>query len=218
MADVEYTDDMPQKLVDFANDRDVDSKTLSAFARYLGVSLTTIKRWRDRHKKFRLAYEQVDLPEHEEYDPEFKEMLKDYFDKEPFQVVTDLNGEPQTARGKVVTNPTEFPTLNGFAYSIGVDVTTLKEWGKKYPDFKLAMESAIDKQKHILFSNALVKNYDSNFSKYFSSNKYDEMDEDKNVNVNGSVSISGLYEAAKERQEQIEDNSQDYIEGETLDE
>jgi len=98
------------------------------------------------------------------FKPEYTQDLIEYFDVEPYRVV--LKKIP-TKQGHVVEIPmdeaNDFPTLAGFAISIGVHRDTLHEWSKAtdkngellYPHFSDAYKKAKDFQERYLLTNGL---------------------------------------------------------------
>lgn len=57
-----------------------------------------------------------------------------------------------------------FPTLSGFAVSIGVGRTTLTYWANDNPDFSDAMEYFISVQDEVLSNNGLKGLYHAGFA------------------------------------------------------
>jgi hypothetical protein len=98
------------------------------------------------------------------YKPEFIQLLKDYFDVEPYR---EVEKKIVTKQGDVIEIPTDvandFPTLAGFAVSIGIHRETIREWAHekdehgnlKHPDFSAAYKMASEVQEHFLITNGL---------------------------------------------------------------
>jgi hypothetical protein len=77
------------------------------------------------------------------YDPAIVDKFIEYFSKPPYK------RNPITGRDEA----TDFPSLAGFAISIGIDRTTLKEWADEYPDFSLVYKKAQQFQENFLSVN-----------------------------------------------------------------
>jgi len=90
------------------------------------------------------------------YDPSVVDKITEFFNKAPYKEVMQ---KIVTKSGDVVEVPMEkandFPTLAGFALSIGIDRDTLKEWAKEYPDFSAAYKKAKEAQENFLMVNGL---------------------------------------------------------------
>lgn len=106
------------------------------------------------------------------YEDRFVEEAQKYFGKEPYtkEVVEVTDSKGNTSK-KTVYEPTDFPTLAGFAISLGVHRDTIYSWANetypddyedesmrgnlKHPDFSDAIKRAKDYQEHILITNGL---------------------------------------------------------------
>jgi len=80
-----------------------------------------------------------------DYDPSYIEKLINYFNVKPYT--------KNQVTGKIEAN--DYPSLAGFAISIGKDRTTLKRWADEYPDFCIVYNRAKDFQEHFLSVNGL---------------------------------------------------------------
>jgi hypothetical protein len=97
-------------------------------------------------------------------------MIIDYFDLEPVKkeiIGYDENDEPIYDYSK---SAVEFPTLAGFAVSIGVWRQRLWEWGKQYAAFSDALKIAKSMQENILIVNGMAGRYDTSFAKLAAKN------------------------------------------------
>jgi hypothetical protein len=86
------------------------------------------------------------------YRPEYCDALIEFFNRPPYKIeVTDKN--------KTVFVPNELPLMASFATKIGISQVRIREWIKKYPEFKEAVECARDMMETILVVNSLLGNY-----------------------------------------------------------
>lgn len=108
------------------------------------------------------------------YKKEYAEMLIKYFTVPTFTTVWKrkyyTNGQVKEEEPIVVAG--KYPTLEGFAISIGVTSRTLENWRDKYPSFREAYEMALDMQKDILVVNSLGGQYNGNFAKFIASAQF----------------------------------------------
>lgn len=108
------------------------------------------------------------------YKKEYAEMLIKYFTVPTFTTVWKrkyyTNGQVKEEEPVVVAG--KYPTLEGFAISIGVTSRTLENWRDKYPSFGEAYEMALDMQKDILVVNSLGGQYNGNFAKFIASAQF----------------------------------------------
>lgn len=65
---------------------------------------------------------------------------------------------------------TEFPTFQGFANKIGVDMSTLTEWINIYEEFSIAYARAKELQEHIWLVNSMGNLYNAQFAQFFGKN------------------------------------------------
>ena len=96
------------------------------------------------------------------YKEEYCEEIISYFDKPPYDVYTDENG-------RECLRPTAYPTIEGFAASIGVTSDTIRNWAEAHECFRWSLERAHDLQKKILIINGLTGAYNANFAKFIAS-------------------------------------------------
>lgn len=99
----------------------------------------------------------------DKYKPEYCQMMKDFFDTEPYLLIElestreyDVNGNIRKETSKKKPMPNRLPTFYKFAEKIGVDQTTLGEWKKKHKDFSLAFTRAKEQQKEFLMGLGLA--------------------------------------------------------------
>jgi hypothetical protein len=79
------------------------------------------------------------------YDPSVVDKFIQYFSKKPYEK-NDITGREV---------PADFPTLAGFAISIGISRDTLHEWAQQYPEFSDAYKRAKEFQENYLVVNGL---------------------------------------------------------------
>ena len=109
------------------------------------------------------------------YKPEYAKKMLEYFDVEPGydEVVETKSGDL-----KSVHHANDLPTKAEFAWLIGVDRDTLKEWANKkdedgnlvYPEFSAAYKRVQDAQERILITNGLKGGYQANFAIFTAKN------------------------------------------------
>ena len=105
------------------------------------------------------------------YRPEYCQMMIDFFDVEPTETVIK---KITTKNGTVIEEPVQravrFPSIERFAFKIGVIHETLLEWTKRFPEFAETYSRAKELQKYILNTNALSGLYDSRYAQFVAIN------------------------------------------------
>jgi hypothetical protein len=101
------------------------------------------------------------------YRPEYCDLLIKYFNKKAYEYVLDDDNNRVYGRTGAIIDPCEFPTMEGFASSIGVSTKTLNEWAISKDEFAEAKEIAQQFQRDILFKNAMTGGYNSQFAQFF---------------------------------------------------
>lgn len=76
----------------------------------------------------------------------------------------DFYTKKELRDGTTEMRPCDFPSMEGFAYSVGVHRETLRNWAKNYPAFDHAYKMALDRQEEILMVNGLHGNYNPSFA------------------------------------------------------
>ena len=92
-----------------------------------------------------------------------KDIIK-FFNVDPFD---EVEVRTKTRNGDVVTyqkEGCEFPTLAGFASSIGVHRDTIHEWTKVHKEFSDSLKKAKQIQQNILMQNAIKGRYEKAFA------------------------------------------------------
>ena len=93
-----------------------------------------------------------------------------------------------------------FPTMAGFAISIGKCRTTLHDWATKrnedgslvYPEFSYVYGRAKDYQENLLVPNALSGKFNPAFSAFFAKNHLDYSDKRELDHTTNGESINGV--------------------------
>lgn len=117
------------------------------------------------------------------YKEEYCEKLLEFFDGAKPEVLYDEHYDNEgnlKSKRPVQIIPAKLPTFEGFAWSIGVTVSTLQNWKEQYPRFAIAYARALEKQKEILLINGANKQYDGNFSKFLLTNNHGMSEQVKN--------------------------------------
>lgn len=120
------------------------------------------------------------------YKPEYCQQIIDYFNVEPQQTTYKktyyADGTLKSEEPVVLAE--QFPTLQGFAHEIGVDVDTLLNWTKKHDEFFGAYTRAKELQEKIWLINGMGGLYNSQFAQFFGKNCLgykDKTEQDINV-------------------------------------
>lgn len=92
-------------------------------------------------------------------------------------------------------NTADFPTIPGFANSIGTHKQVLYRWADEHEEFSDSFRRAIDIAESRLTLGALTRKYDSGFSKLLMSN-YHGVTEKQELKLDGKVNnnLSGGIE------------------------
>lgn len=101
------------------------------------------------------------------YRPEYCEKIVEYFNKTPFTVMYDENGNQITSKSGPIKDGVPFPTPAGFCAEIGISERTLSVWLDKKRAFKRAYERAIAHQHHILVQCAMAGAYNAQFAMFY---------------------------------------------------
>jgi hypothetical protein len=110
------------------------------------------------------------------YKPEYIQAILDYFCVEPTTTVEETVITASGINKIKKIHAVRYPTLERFAVSHAVTVTTLHEWASKYPDFSYAMQLAKSAAKAILIENTLESRYSEGFAKFVAINCTDMVD------------------------------------------
>lgn len=106
------------------------------------------------------------------YDKAYCEELVRYFSAPPQSCVYKKeyfqNGKLKSETP--IVTAAEFPTFQGFASKIGVNIDTLYEWRKQHPEFSEAFTRAKLLQENIWLVNSMGDLYNAQFSKFFGIN------------------------------------------------
>ncbi len=99
------------------------------------------------------------------YKPEFCEEVDKYLKKsrdEHYQLLRGSSTNGETYENKIRV---KLPTLEGFASFIGIGLSTVEEWKRKYPIFQRAFEKIMVEQKKRLIDSGLSNDYNSTIAK-----------------------------------------------------
>ena len=137
-----------------------------------------------------------------DYKDEYCDAIYDYFQVRAAQILYEdeyyKDGSVKSHKPKV-TLPPQYPTVEGFAASIGVNRHTLKNWvdakdengNPRYPRFCQAYNYAKQMQLSICKENAMTKVYDSNFAKFVLINEHGMKEQQEvTTNVSGNLNTS----------------------------
>lgn len=106
------------------------------------------------------------------YKKEYCQELIDYFDQPPqeplYKKTYFINGQVKSE--DPVVQPQEFPTFQGFAHFIGIDVVTLERWRDKHPEFCRAYTRAKQIQEDVWLRESMAGRYNAQFAKFFGVN------------------------------------------------
>jgi len=116
-------------------------------------------------------------PAQSKYKPKYCQLIIDHFKDVPR---TTIEKREIAKDGKIKTYdvvvPGEMPTLEMFAYKIGVSDEALRRWREKYPEFNLAYIQAKRLEKNFLIQNAMAGIYNPMFSTFVAKNVTDMRD------------------------------------------
>jgi hypothetical protein len=146
------------------------------------------------------------------YDESFCQDLLNYFSAPPYISVTKTK---VLKDGGVVQEevdvPTDFPTISGFAVSIGTSRRSIYEWEKAHFEFKEALNIDRSYQEVHLVTNGLRGLFSTAFAIFTAKNvlkwRDKHPDETDQVNVNNNLAIDDeklkqlIKVARKERQD-----------------
>lgn len=93
-----------------------------------------------------------------------------------------------------VTVGIQFPTFQGFADSIGVDMSTLTEWRGKYARFSSAYSHAKELQEKIWLVNGMGGQYNAQFAQFFGKNCLGYKDKQETEH-SGGITVEFVDEA-----------------------
>jgi len=130
------------------------------------------------------------------YTPRFCKSIIDYFTQDLYynrvkSQITQKNGSI-VKNYEQVPNPPKF--LSDFAYSIGVDVKTLNNWSKQFPDFFLAFMRVKQMSQNHIVALANMGLYNSNFAQFTMTNISDWRFK-KDIELSGKVDAQVFFES-----------------------
>ena len=112
------------------------------------------------------------------------EMIE-YFDKQPQECIykEEYFSDGQLKSKIPIITATEFPTFQGFANEIGINIDTLYEWKKQYNEFSEAYTRAKQIQEKIWLVNGMNGLYNAQFAQFFGKNCLGYKDKQENINI-----------------------------------
>ena len=138
-----------------------------------------------------------------EYCPHYCKSIIDYFQVDHTKIINETYTNKQ---GQSYSKPKEIanslPLLEGFAVLIGVDVSTIRAWSKKYADFKRCYARARSIQYDMLVNNGLRGLYNANFCALAVKNLTDWTDR-KETQVVGAVEHKHFLEQVINKAQEI---------------
>ena len=106
------------------------------------------------------------------YQKKYCDEIIEYFNKPPQNCMYKeeyFNDGTLKSKTPIIT-AIEFPTFQGYANEIGVNIDTLHEWKDKYEEFSEAYTRAKQLQEKIWLVNAMGGLYNSQFAQFFGKN------------------------------------------------
>jgi len=125
------------------------------------------------------------------YKQEYCEQIIKYFDVEPVSIERKKTyySDGTLKTDDVVVLPALFPTFQGFANEIGVNVDTLHEWKEKHEEFSEAYTHAKELQEKIWLVNGMGGLYNAQFAQFFGKNCLGYKDKQE-VEHGGGVTVT----------------------------
>lgn len=125
------------------------------------------------------------------YKEEYCESIIKYFDIPPQQTVYKKTyyADGTLKSEDPIVLPVQFPTLQGFAHDIGVNVDTMIEWCKVHEKFSEAYTHAKALQERTWLTNAMGGLYNAQFAQFYGKNCLGYKDK---TEVDNKVTISKL--------------------------
>lgn len=140
------------------------------------------------------------------YKPEYCDDIVKFFSvaKSERVIKSVVTGKNEYEKTEYESVPNELPTFAKYARKIRVNGDTIVEWAKaknedgslKYPEFTAAYNTAKELQKEFLIDNGLAGLYPP-ASFIFTAKNITDMRDKTEVEHSGGLSLSGLFEAAK---------------------
>jgi|GEM_PF-2705992 hypothetical protein len=131
------------------------------------------------------------------YRREYCDLLLKHFDSTPFRLgeIVKSGKNWSVHEDKLLPNP--LPTLEGFAWILGINMDTLHEWRDKHPEFSAALARVKLKQKEILVQGGLAGTYESRFAQFVAINFTDMR---QKIEIDGTFSAGERLTDEKVRQ------------------
>jgi hypothetical protein len=106
------------------------------------------------------------------YKPEYCQQIIDFFCIEPTHEVKQTFITKAGIKEVTKNVPSFYPTIEKFAFTLGVMTETIVAWTKEYPEFFTAYTRAKEMQKNVLLQNALMGGYSEGFAKFLAINNH----------------------------------------------
>ena len=106
------------------------------------------------------------------YKPEYCEAIIEYMSNPPMpraRYKEFYNGKGDLIRKEAIEQAPVYPTVAGFAASIGTHKATIYNWKDEYPEFFDAFTRAMSFQEQLLVSETLGNNYNAQFARLIAS-------------------------------------------------
>lgn len=87
----------------------------------------------------------------------------------------------------------DYPTIAGFASTIGTHKDTIMEWKNVHPDFSVSLRNALGIAEQCLISGAMKQSFNPGFAKFVAINNCNMISEhskvDQQTNVTGEIKV-----------------------------
>lgn len=131
------------------------------------------------------------------YKEEYCDKILEYFNPELFRTEIQEVATSTGVKEIKIQKGCLLPTLERFAFEIGVHKSTIYEWIQVYPEFSDAFNAAKQNQKHILIQHGLSGQYNSSFARFLAPNVSDlkdktEVENKQDISITIDETDSGL--------------------------
>ncbi len=119
------------------------------------------------------------------YKKKYCNEMIEYFDKQPQSCMykEEYFSDGQLKSKVPIMIAIEFPTFQGFANEIGINIDTLYEWKKQHKEFSEAYTRAKQIQEKIWLVNGMSGLYNAQFAQFFGKNCLGYKDKQENINI-----------------------------------
>jgi hypothetical protein len=141
------------------------------------------------------------------YKPEYCDEIIAFFSRDVIDERTETMEGKNWSKTVTVKEAVFFPSIEGFAASIGVDDDTLVEWGKVHPRFSAALKHAKAIQRSLIYEYGLTGKLDSRLAGLFAQSNMGwftkAKDEDKLTHKFEDLDDEQLDRLIKARQDRL---------------